>query len=86
MLPSLPSGYSLKLLTGHFRTDRLFLWSDTYTQADIFLVNLINYAKSIGKSVGDIASFTGDQIKTGWNEADGYICFEKITDYLGTIY
>lgn len=43
-----------------------------YYQADNFLTNSINYAKSLGKSVEDIASFTGDQFKTSWNQANGY--------------
>jgi len=43
-----------------------------YSQADIFLINSINYAKSLGKSVEDIANFTGEQFKTGWNLANGY--------------
>jgi hypothetical protein len=46
--------------------------SFTYSQADNFLINSINYAKSLGKSVEDIASFTGDQFKTRWNQANGY--------------
>jgi hypothetical protein len=35
-------------------------------------VNSINYVKSIGKSVEDLASFTGDQYKSGWNKTEGY--------------
>jgi len=46
--------------------------SNTYTQADNYILNSIGYAKSLGKSVEDIASFTGDQFKTGWNQAAGY--------------
>ena len=41
-----------------------------YTQAETFLINSINYAKSLGKSVEDIASFTADQYKTGWDTAN----------------
>jgi hypothetical protein len=48
---------------------------DSYSQADYFIINSINYAKSIGKKVEDIASFTGDQFKTGWNKSDGYSGF-----------
>ena len=44
----------------------------TYTLADNSLINSINYAKSLGKSVEDIASFTADQYKTSWNTANGY--------------
>jgi hypothetical protein len=43
-----------------------------YYQADNFIINSINYAKSLGKNVEDIASFTGDQFKTSWNRANGY--------------
>jgi len=44
----------------------------TYSQADGFLINSINYAKSLGKSVEDIAAFTGDQYKTVWDQSVGY--------------
>jgi hypothetical protein len=44
----------------------------SYYQADINLINSINYAKSLGKSVEDFASFTGDQFKTSWNIASGF--------------
>ena len=44
----------------------------SYYQADIFVINSINYAKSLGKNVEDIAGFTGDQFKTGWNKEAGY--------------
>jgi hypothetical protein len=44
----------------------------SYYQADINLINSINYAKSLGKSVEDLASFTGDQFKTSWNIASGF--------------
>ena len=46
--------------------------SFSYTQSDGFLINSINYAKSLGKSVEDVASFTGDQYKTRWNQANGF--------------
>jgi len=41
-------------------------------QINIFIINSINYAKSIGKTVEEIANFTGDQFKTSWNKANGY--------------
>jgi len=44
----------------------------SYYQADNFLINSINYAKSLGKSVEDFGGFTGDQYKTGWNKEAGY--------------
>ena len=46
--------------------------ANNYYQADHNLLNSINYAKSLGKSVEDIANFTGDQFKTSWNQANGY--------------
>jgi len=46
--------------------------SFTFNQADGFLINSINYARSLGKSVEDIAAFTGNQYKTRWNQANGY--------------
>ena len=52
--------------------NRHALWDYSFYQADNGLMNSINYAKSLGKSVEDIASFTGDQYKTGWNQANGY--------------
>jgi len=41
-------------------------------QMNAFILNSINYAKSMGKTVEDIANFTGDQFKTSWNKANGY--------------
>jgi len=32
----------------------------------------VNYAKSFGKTVEDVANFSGVQIKTGWNQVNGY--------------
>lgn len=47
---------------------------DSYYQPDIFILNSINYAKSLGKKVEDLASFTGDQIKTSWSGGyDGFV-------------
>jgi len=46
--------------------------ASSYYQADNFIINSINYAKSLGKNVEDIAAFTGDQFKTGWNREAGY--------------
>ena len=43
-----------------------------YYQADMFLVMSINYAKSLGKNVEDLASFAGDNVKTSWNQANGF--------------
>jgi len=41
-------------------------------QTNSFILNSINYAKSMGKTVEDIANFTGDQFKISWNKANGY--------------
>jgi hypothetical protein len=51
---------------------RYYTMANSYTQPDIMLLNSINYAKSLGKSVEDFASFSGDQIKTSWNQANGF--------------
>lgn len=41
-------------------------------QANALIVNSINYAKSLGKSVDDIANFSGEQFKTSWNKEMGF--------------
>ncbi|MCA1759950.1 MAG: tetratricopeptide repeat protein, partial [Bacteroidales bacterium] len=43
------------------------IWTFSYSQPDMFAINSINYAKSLGKSVDEIGRFTGEQFKTGWN-------------------
>jgi hypothetical protein len=48
------------------------VWSGSYFQADFFILNSISYAKSLGKSVEDMAAFSGNQFKTGWN-LEGFI-------------
>jgi len=50
-------------------------------QINSFLLNSINYAKSMGKTVEDIANFTGDQFKTSWNKANGYNGFVNGVKY-----
>lgn len=50
-------------------------------QINSFIINSISYAKSIGKTVEDIANFTGDQFKTGWNKAYGYNGFVNGVKY-----
>ncbi len=47
-------------------------YSNALAQANYFILNSINYAKSKGRNVEDIAKFTGDQFKTTWDKADGY--------------
>ena len=46
-------------------------------QANGIILNLISYAKSQGNSVEDVAKFTGDQFKTGWNKENGWEGFAK---------
>jgi len=50
-------------------------------QINSFLLNSINYAKSMGKTVEDIANFTGDQFKISWNKANGYNGFVNGVKY-----
>lgn len=50
-------------------------------QMNTFIINSINYAKSIGKTVEDIANFTGNQFKTSWNQANGYNGFVNGVKY-----
>lgn len=51
---------------------RNVIQGDNYSQADISLITLINYAKSIGKKVEDIARFFEDQFKPVWDKSGGY--------------
>jgi hypothetical protein len=44
----------------------------SYYLADYDLLNSINYAKSLGKSVESYATFAGDQYKALWNQEYGY--------------
>jgi hypothetical protein len=46
-------------------------------QTNAFILNFINYAKSQGDSVEDLAKFTGDQFKTSWNKENGWEEFAK---------
>lgn len=50
-------------------------------QWNALLLNQISYAKSLGKTVEEVAAFTGDQFKTRWNKAAGYDGFVKHTLY-----
>ena len=52
-------------------TYRNLIYPTSYYQPNQFLITAINYAKSMGKSVNEIAAFTGDQFKTGWNNNFG---------------
>lgn len=56
-------------------------------QANGLLLNTINYAKSLGKTVEEVATFTGDQFKTSWNTAAGFPGFVRTTlNICGYIY
>jgi hypothetical protein len=55
-------------------------------QANAFIANSINYAKSQGKTVEDIARFTGEQFKTSWNKEAGYNGFVKGMLYISTCF
>lgn len=48
-------------------------------QTNGMILNTINYAKSMGKTVEEVAAFTGDQFKTGWNKGKGFVGFVKGT-------
>ena len=59
----------------------------SYYESDAFLINSISYAKSLGKNVEDIASFTADQFKPYWNKASGYNGFVNgaVSDWKATV-
>ena len=50
-------------------------------QTDGFILNTINYAKSLGKTVEDVASFTGEQFKFTWNKEEGFSALVNGTLY-----
>lgn len=50
-------------------------------QANYFILNSISYAKSLGKTVDDIANFSGDQFKIGWNKDNGFNGFVNGVKY-----
>ncbi len=43
------------------------IWTDSYRQHDLFFINSINYAKSLGKPLEEFGQFTGEQFKAAWN-------------------
>lgn len=51
------------------------VWTGSYHQPDIFLINAINHAKAMGHSVEEFAAFTGDQFKTNWSGDIGLMNF-----------
>jgi hypothetical protein len=55
-------------------------------QANALMANTINYAKSQGKTVEDIARFTGEQFKTSWNKEAGYKGFVNGMLYISTCF
>lgn len=55
-------------------------------QANALIVNSINYAKSQGKTVEDIALFTGEQFKTSWNKEAGYNGFVNGMLFISTCF
>lgn len=62
------------------------VWTESYHQANIFLINAINYAKSTGQSVEDFAAFTGDQFKTNWpSEINLAVFVNGVRNNWGTI-
>jgi len=54
-------------------------YSNAVAQFKYMILNSINFAKSKGVSVENIARFTGDQFKTSWNKEMGYDGFVKGT-------
>ena len=55
-------------------------------QANALIANSINYAKSQGKTMEDIARFTGEQFKTSWNKEAGYNGFVNGVLYISTCF
>ena len=47
------------------------------SQLNGMMLNQINYAKSIGKSVEDVATFAGNQFKLSWNKENGWEGYVK---------
>jgi hypothetical protein len=54
---------------------RNVIQDDSYFQPDLGLLISTSYAKSMGKKTEDLASFTGDLLKTGWT--GGYEGFQS---------
>jgi hypothetical protein len=55
-------------------------------QATALIVNTINYAKSLGKTLDEAASFTGESFKTSWNHEAGFKGFVNGTLYLSVLF
>lgn len=53
-------------------TYRNVLNPTTFHQADNGFIMMVNYGKSLGKSIEEIAGYAGNLAKTSWNQAGGY--------------
>lgn len=58
------------------QTDIQKQWRLT-SQMNVLVINSINYAKSVGQTVEELATFTGNQFKTSWNKENGWEGFAK---------
>jgi hypothetical protein len=61
-------------------------YSMTLFQTNGFILNTINYSKSLGKTVEETATFTGDQFKAGWNKDMGFAGYVNWTMNIWTIF
>ena len=48
-------------------TDMQKQWRVT-SQMNVMILNQINYAKTMGQTVEEVAQFSGNQFKLGWND------------------
>jgi hypothetical protein len=61
-------------------------WEHMAFQANGLMINTINYAKSLGKSVDEVAGFTGNQFKTSWDKEAGFKGFVSGILYVSTAF
>lgn len=61
-------------------------WQHMAFQANGLMVNTINYAKSLGKTVEEAARFTGEQFKTSWDKDAGFNGFVNGMLYINTCF
>ena len=61
-------------------------WQHMAFQANGLMVNTINYAKSLGKTVEEAARFTGEQFKTSWDKEAGFNGFVNGMLYINTCF
>ena len=83
--------WALSLVTGQeaFKVPEIpdaAKYSNMTGQATALIVNTINYAKSLGKTLEDAANFTGEQFKTSWNREWGFTGFANGTLYLSVLF